>query len=123
MSHRNLNLLELIYGLVERLMLTTEFNNQEIEALLTSILDDLDGICQHYEAPAPEGTEAVQELMLESLGLFAGAIEEIRKFLEDQDEARLAKAVHNGEEANDILSAVEEIITTNKQILSEMVEA
>ena len=123
MPKRNLNLLELIYGLVERLMLSTEFNKDDMEGLFGSIRDDLDGIRAHYQEPAPEGTQGVAELMVESLTLFDSSFNELTEFLFDQDEDRLRRAVLQAEEANDILSAVEDVIQTNKQIISEMVEA
>lgn len=123
MQERNLNQLELIYGLVERLMLTSDFNKEELEDVIGSVRDELDGIRLHYEAPAPTGAEAVQDLMLESLTLFDESFEEITLFLQDEDEDRLGRAVSQAEEANDILVAIEDVIQNNKHVLSEMVEA
>ena len=118
-----LNLLELIYGLVERLMLTTEFNAEEMETFIDTVRDDLDEVRAHYKEPAPDGAQAVQELMLESLQLFDESFEEVTQFLHDTDEDHLRRAVAQSEDANDILSAVEEVIQHNKHVLSEMVQA
>ena len=118
-----MNLLDMIYGFVERLMLSTDFNADEIEKLLDSVRHDLDAMRAHYAGPAPAGTEAVGQLMLESLTLFDESFDEISQFLQDQNEDRLRVAVARADEANDILSAVEEIIQINKHVLSEMVQA
>lgn len=118
-----LNLLELIYGLVERLMLTTEFDADELHDFIDGVRDNLDEVRAQYDAPAPEGAQAVQELMVESLSLFDESFEEIVQFLDDKDEDRLRRAVTLGEDANDILSAVEEVIQNNKHVLAEMAEA
>lgn len=123
MEEQTLNLLDLIYTLVERLMLTTEFDAQEIVKTLEPIRGELEGMRETYEEPAPEGTEALQELMLESIQLYDRSLSEIVGFLDDQDEDRLRQAVLMGEEASDILSAAEYVIQTNKHMLSEMVEA
>ena len=117
-----LNLLELIYGLVERLMLTTEFDLDEMHDFVGSVRDNLDEVRAQYDEPAPQGAQAVQELMVESLSLFDESFEEITLFLDDKDEDRLRRAVGLGEDANDILSAVEEVIQNNKHILAEMAE-
>ncbi len=123
MEEQTLNLLDLIYTLVERLMLTTEFDAQEISKTLEPIRVELESMRETYEEPAPEGTEALQELMLESIQLYDRALGEILAFLDDQDEDRLRQAVLMGEEASDILAAAEYVIQTNKHMLSEMVEA
>lgn len=117
-----LNLLELIYGLVERLMLTTEFDLDEMHDFVGSVRDSLDEVRAQYDEPAPQGAQAVQELMVESLSLFDESFEEITLFLDDKDEDRLRRAVGLGEDANDILSAVEEVIQNNKHVLAEMAE-
>lgn len=117
-----LNLLELIYGLVERLMLTTEFDLDEMHDFVGSVRDNLDEVRAQYDEPAPQGAQAVQELMVESLSLFDESFEEITLFLDDKDEDRLRRAVGLGEDANDILSAVEEVIQNNKHVLAEMAE-
>jgi len=118
-----LNLLELIYGLVERLMLTTEFDADELHDFIGAVRDNLDEVREQYNSPPPDGAQAVQELMVESLSLFDDSFEEITQFLDDHDEDRLRRAVGLGEDANDILSAVEEVIQNNKQVLAEMAEA
>ena len=123
MEEQTLNLLDLIYTLVERLMLTTEFDSQEIVNTLEPVRGELESMRVIYEEPAPEGTEALQELMLESLQLYEKSLGEILGFLGDQDEDRLRQAVLMGEEASDILAAAEYVIQTNKHMLSEMVEA
>ena len=120
---KKLNLLELVYCLVERMMLSTEFSKDDLESLFGSIRDDLDKMRTHYETPAPDGTQAVAELMSEALTLFDSSFNEMTEFLFDQDEDRLRRAVLSAEEANDILAAVEDVIQTNKQVISEMVEA
>ena len=117
-----LNLLELVYGLVERLMLTTEFDGDEMHEFIGAVRDNLDEVRAQYNEPAPEGAQAVQELMVESLSLFDESFEEITLFLDDKDEDRLRRAVSLSEDANDILSAVEEVIQNNKHVLAEMAE-
>lgn len=123
MERENLNLLEFIRALVEGLMLTTEYNEAEIQRLVDAIRADLDGIRAHYAEPAPLGAEAVQELMLETLDIYDQSLNEILLFLADHDEDHLRESVYQAEAANDVLLAVEDVIQTNKHLLSEMVEA
>lgn len=104
-------------------MLTTEFDADELHDFIGAVRDDLDGVREQYNAPAPDGAQAVQELMVESLSLFDESFDEITLFLDDHDEDRLRRAVGLGEDANDILSAVEEVIQNNKHVLAEMAEA
>ena len=72
-----LNLLELIYGLVERLMLTTEFDADELHDFIGAVRDNLDEVREQYNTPPPDGAQAVQELMVESLSLFDESFDEV----------------------------------------------
>jgi len=119
----SLNLLELVYGLVEKLLLTVDYHREELTDLIESVQDNLAEIKSNYEKPAPRGAEGVQSLMVEALSLFDGAFQGILDFMDDEDEAYLKNSVSLAEEGNDLLGAIEEVIQQNKDIISEMIEA
>ena len=122
MNEPTLNLLETVYRLVDLLLHAHDLNRDEILDMTEAVRDDLDAIRSDYDEEAPEGVEAVRELMVESLELFDRSFEEIGSFLADRDEQRLRRALECSEEASDILAAVDELIGVNQQFLDQFAE-
>lgn len=117
------SLMDFIHNLVEQLMLNTDYDDARLRQAVDGVRADLSSMAAQYDEPAPAGGEAVRELMLECLQLYDSALQRILVFLDDEDEDHLRAAVQESEEANDVLSAVEDMIQTNKNLISEMVEA
>lgn len=117
------SLLNLILGLVENLMLNATYDADALRQTVDQARAQIAEIETAYDAPAPEGAEAVCELMRESLSLYDGALANIAAFIDDEDDARLSTAVRDAEEATDVLTVVEELIQVSKNIISEMIEA
>lgn len=117
------NLMDFIHALVERLMMNSDFPRDQVVALLDPVLEDLRAMRGPYDEACPEGAEAVRSLMVEMLDLYEQSLLEITAFLGDEEDGHLQLAVAMAEEANDLLSAVEHVIQTNKDVLSEMVDA
>lgn len=120
---QNGNLMDFIYALVERLMMSSDFRRDDLTALLEPVLDDLRAMQSQYVGSCPEGTEAVQALMGEMVGLYEQSLLEIVAYLGDEEDSHLQAAVCMAEEANDLLTLIEDVIQTNKDMLSEMVDA
>lgn len=117
------SLLDLVHLLVENLMLNAHYNADALRGRIDGARVVIGEVAAAYDDPPPEGGEAIRELMLEALGLFDGALLEIAAFIDDADEERLRVAVRDAEEAHDVLLAVDDLVQTQKAIISEMVEA
>lgn len=124
MSEENENrllILEIVYNLVELLMTNDTYDEAQIKNFIDSVRDNFDELIGYYEQAAPVGAEGIRELMKEALTSLDDSFAEIEDFLGDLDEDRLRKAVELAEDANDLLEAAEEVIQTNKDVLSQLV--
>lgn len=117
------NLIELINAIVEQFQLGTEYDKDALQNLVGGIRHELAAMAAQYEGNVPAGGEAVRELMVECIGLYDQALDEITLFMNDLEDDRPQLALQLAEEANDVLTCVEDLIQTQKNILSEMVEA
>jgi hypothetical protein len=117
------DLLSFILGVVERLMLTVDYDGERLRQVVEASRSELAEMAGGYEGEVPPGAEAVRELMLESLHLYDSALAHILAFLDDEDEERLRVAVAEAEEASDVLGLVDSLIQTSKDLLSEMTSA
>ena len=122
MDEERLNLLELVYGFAEKLMLSDDYLSEDILQFLDLIHSDIDAVRADYEEGIPEEARPVADLMLESLDLFDQAFQQVAEFLADFNEERLRKAVSIAEEADDLLTAVEALVTENKDTLESLAE-
>lgn len=117
------SLYDLVLSLVENLMRNAHFDAVALRGVLDEARGTVGEVASCYDAPAPEGAEAIRELMLESLTLFDSALAQIEAFIDDAEEERLSLAMRDAQEANDLLEAVEDLVQVSKDIISEMVEA
>lgn len=113
---------ETIHGIVEQLMLNPDCDVEALQRDLDGVHTGLTAMMTHYEREVPSGAEAVRDLMVECLQLYLGAVAQITQFLDTYDDEQLQSAVSLADEASDVLSAVEDLIQTNKNLISEMVE-
>lgn len=112
------DLLNYLRDLAGHLALGTALDWDSVNRSLESIQEALESRLEAYQEPGPEGTEAVREVMVESLELFLGAVDALYDFLESKHAEHLSRAVLQAEEANDILSAIEYAIEQNRDRLS-----
>ncbi|MHC9544171.1 MAG: hypothetical protein AB9903_32055 [Vulcanimicrobiota bacterium] len=112
-----------IKSLGEHLLCEPAYSKDALSEALTVISDDIGTIRASFTGNAPAGLEPVRDFMLESLNLYMQSVEDIRKYMSNEDSELLERAIVKAEEAEDIIGAVEDVIQEHKDWLSQMTEA
>ena len=115
------SLLDFVMETVHALSLG-EGQREDIEASLDFMRETLEDTYARYEPPAPEGAEAIRELMLESIDLYCNALECLNLYLERANPKLLKTAISAAEEASDLLEQVDAIVEESQQWLSQFQE-
>ncbi len=112
-----------IKSLGEHLLCEPAYDKDALSEALNVISDDISSIRNSFAGNAPQGLEPVRNFMLESLNLYMQSVEDMKKYMSNDDSELLESAMVKADEAEDIIGAVEEVIQEHKDWLSQMTEA
>jgi len=117
-----MDLKEYIKSLGDHLLCEPEFDNDKLSSALDSLQNDIQEIRNHFNMDAPPGLEIVRDFMLESLELYYQSIDDMKDYITTKDRDSLEIAVLKSEEAEDIISAIDQVIQEHRDHLNSLSE-
>jgi len=115
-----LNLLNSLRTIGKNLIKGHVVNEAELLKALNKTLIQIRYIKSRYIKKKSPERENIIELLNEALNLYIEGIEDIAGYIKNRDKNSLSHGLFKAEEADDILSNVEDIIMQNKELFKDL---
>lgn len=118
----DIDLKSYIRSLGEHLLCEPAFDKDALKNTLDMVSRDVNEIRGSFSDEPPPGLEAVRDFMVGSLDLYLQSIEDMKKYMSSEERDYLEQAMMKVEEAEDIMSAIDQVIQEHRDWLSEMTQ-